>query len=741
LRRCLTRGLPLDPLPPPHPATLDPSVPHAPVRTPGLSVAEKRLAVRNALRYFPASLHAVLGPEFAQELEQEGHIYMRRFQPMADYEMMAYPIQCYPAVLPEARAMQLMIMNNLDRRVAQFPQELITYGGNGSVLSNWAQYHLLVKYLSEMGKDQCLSMNSGHPAGLFPSPSAGPRCVIANGNVIPNYSSPMHYDKLYATGCSIYGQMTAGSWVYIGPQGIVHGTTITILNAGRKFIAPKRKQQALLHAAADGEEGKVGSKRKSGGSEELSAEQQKKLKDSNGSASAAAGAGASAPATEENPLVGAVYVSSGLGGMSGAQGKAGRICGCVSVIAEIDPAALGKRLTQGWIDEKIDNLDELVARIKKARSGKEAVAIGYLGNIVDVWERLAKEDEPLADIGSDQTSLHNPYGGGYYPVGLSFLDAQALMRSDPPAFKQAVQASLRRQVAAINLLVEKKGMRFWDYGNAFLLEASRAGADIMSPTGPPGQFRYPSYIQEFVGDVFSLGFGPFRWICTSGRPEDLRVTDRIARRVLEDCRVGAPQPVVQQLDDNLLWITRAEENKLVVGSQARILYADARARVEIALAFNAAIASGEFSAPVVLSRDHHDVSGTDSPFRETSNVYDGSSFTADMALQNVIGDAARGATWVSIHNGGGVGWGEVVNGGFGLVLLGDDDSARRAQLMLSFDVHNGVARRAWAGNANARLAIERSMESDQRLKVTTAHFADDALLNSLFKDAVTPNLQ
>jgi urocanate hydratase len=689
-------------------------------------------------------------------------------------------------------SMQLMIMNNLDRRVAQFPQELITYGGNGSVLSNWAQYHLLMKYLSEMGKDQCLSMNSGHPAGLFPSPAAGPRCVIANGNVIPNYSSPMHYDKLYATGCSIYGQMTAGSWVYIGPQGIVHGTTITILNAGRKFIAPKRKQLALLHAAADGEEGKVGSKRKSGGSvEELSAaEQQKKLKDSNGSASAAASAGASAPAAEENPLVGAVYVSSGLGGMSGAQGKAGRICGCVSVIAEIDPAALGKRLAQGWIDEKIDNLDELVARIRKARSGKEAVAIGYLGNIVDgtflvtsltwhtnspspakvqsfhspcifvpscvfvsvppiravcflsaVWERLAAEDEPLADIGSDQTSLHNPYGGGYYPVGLSFLDAQALMRSDPPAFKQAVQASLRRQVAAINLLVEKKGMRFWDYGNAFLLEASRAGADIMSPTGPPGQFRYPSYIQEFVGDVFSLGFGPFRWICTSGRPEDLRVTDRIARRVLEDCRVGAPQPVVQQLDDNLLWITRAEENKLVVGSQARILYADARARVEIALAFNAAIASGELSAPVVLSRDHHDVSGTDSPFRETSNVYDGSSFTADMALQNVIGDAARGATWVSIHNGGGVGWGEVTNGGFGLVLLGDDDSARRAQLMLSFDVHNGVARRAWAGNANARLAIERSMESDQRLKVTTPHFADDALLNSLFKDAVTPNLQ
>jgi len=726
LQRCLTRGLPLDPMPPPAVGPLDPSVPHAPVRTPGLTTAEKRLAVRNALRYFPTRLHAELGPEFARELEEEGHIYMRRFRP-TEYEMMAYPQESYPARIPQARAIQLMIMNNLDRRVAQFPHELITYGGNGSVLSNWAQYHLLMQYLSDMGGQQCLQMASGHPAGLFPAADFGPRMVITNGMVIPNYSSPAHYDKFYALGVSQYGQMTAGSYCYIGPQGIVHGTTITILNAGRKYVAPKR--QGLLEAGADS---KVGDKRKAAAADAESAAQ--KRKDANGAATAADGDAA------ENVLAGAVYVSSGLGGMSGAQPKAGRICGCVTVVAEIDPAALSKRLAQGWVDERAEDLDALIARIRTARTNREAVSIGYLGNIVDLWERLAAEDEPLVDIGSDQTSLHNPYGGGYYPVGLSFTDAQKLMREDPPAFKQAVQASLRRQVAAINKLVEQRGMRFWDYGNAFLLEASRAGADVMD-AADPGRFRYPSYVEEIMGDVFSLGFGPFRWVCTSGRPEDLRATDAIAKRVLEKCREGAPTPVQQQLDDNLLWITRAEENKLVVGSQARILYADARARVEIALAFNAAIASGELSAPVVLSRDHHDVSGTDSPFRETSNIYDGSSFTADMAVHNALGDAARGATWVALHNGGGVGWGEVINGGFGLVLVGDADSARRAELMLSFDVFNGVTRRAWSGNANAQLAIRRGMEQNPLLKVTEANFADDALLNSLFKGAVTPSKQ
>jgi len=672
LKRCLTRGVPLDPLPPPI-SQLDRSVPHAPVRTPNLTPAEFKLAVRNALRYFPKRVHAELAPEFARELREEGHIYMRRFRP-AEYTMQAYPIDCYPAKLAVARAMQLMIMNNLDARVAQFPHELITYGGNGSVLSNWAQYHLLMRYLSEMSEEQTLSMLSGHPAGLFPSQPSAPRVVISNGMTIPNYSKPEDYTRMYAMGVTIYGQMTAGSWVYIGPQGIVHGTTITILNAGRKYLAPKLP----------------------------------------------------APSSD-NVLAGKVYLSSGLGGMSGAQGKAGRICGCVSVIAEIDPAALNKRLTQGWIDERIEDLDQLIQRIKKARTNKEAVAIGFLGNVVDVWERVAKEDEVLVDIASDQTSCHNPYGGGYYPVGYSFTDAQTLMRQDPAKFKEAVQASLRRQVAAINTLVEKQGLRFWDYGNAFLLESSRAGADIFDPQDRT-KFRYPSYVQEFVGDVFSLGFGPFRWICTSGSETDLAKTDEIAENMLMKCKEGAPKEVQQQLDDNLLWIRRADENKLVVGSQARILYADAKARTLIALAFNDAIKSGHISAPIVLSRDHHDVSGTDSPFRETSNIYDGSSFTADMAVQNVIGDACRGATWVSLHNGGGVGWGEVVNGGFGLIIRGDEDSARRAQLMLAFDVNNGVARRAWAGNDNATIALKRSMDDNPLLQVTQAEFADDDLI-------------
>lgn len=571
-----------------------------------------------------------------------------------------------------------MIMNNLDHRVAQYPEELVTYGGNGSVFQNWAQYHLTMKYLADMTDEQTLVLYSGHPMGLFPSSTLAPRAVLTNGMVIPNYSSKEMYEKMFATGVSMYGQMTAGSYCYIGPQGIVHGTTITVLNAARKWLG-------------------------------------------------------------SSDLAGKVYVTSGLGGMSGAQAKAAVVCGAIGVIAEVDETALVKRHEQGWCQEVCRSLDELIPRMKRARSEKLPVSIGFLGNVVDLWERLAEEDELLVELGSDQTSLHNPFHGGYYPAGLSFHDSRALMVDDHAAFKQAVQESLRRHVAAVNRLAER-GMRFWDYGNSFLLEARRAGADVEltdaesggSGDGAAGDgggkaaaasgnlFRYPSYVQAIMGDIFSLGFGPFRWVCTSGDPADLRATDAIAARVMEaTLQSGAAPPrVAAQLQDNLLWIRQAESNELVVGSQARILYADAAGRSAIAAAFNEAIASGEVSGPIVLSRDHHDVSGTDSPFRETSNVTDGSSFTADMAVQNAIGDAARGATWVALHNGGGVGWGEVVNGGFGLLLDGSDDASRKAASMLHWDVNNGVCRRSWSGNDNAQFAIQRAMEAEPRLRVT-----------------------
>jgi urocanate hydratase len=565
----------------------------------------------------------------------------------------------------------VMIMNNLDPAVAQFPYELITYGGNGSVFSNWAQYHVIMRYLCDMTEEQTLTMFSGHPMGLFPSHRDAPRVVVTNGMVIPNYSSKRDYDRLYALGVTQYGQMTAGSYAYIGPQGIVHGTTITVLNAGRKYLG---------------------------------------LED----------------------LRGRVFVTSGLGGMSGAQGKAGVICGAVTVIAEVDRSALEKRHRQGWVQTVSYTLDDCIAKIRVARAEKKATSIAFLGNIVELWERLAAETDMLVDLGSDQTSLHNPFNGGYYPVQLGFEEAQKMMVADPPRFKQHVQESLRRHVKAINALCQR-GMRFWDYGNSFLLEASRAGAEVMDASG--SKFRYPSYVQDIMGDVFSLGFGPFRWICTSGLHEDLAFTDALAAQTIRRMQSGAAPRVLQQLSDNLLWIEHAEEHKLVVGSQARILYADARGRVEMAVAFNAAIRDGKVKGPIVLSRDHHDVSGTDSPFRETSDIYDGSSLCADMAVQNVIGDAFRGATWVSLHNGGGVGWGEVVNGGFGLVLDGSSDAERRARAMLSWDVNNGVARRAWAGNDNASFAVEEAMKAEPLLRVTIAQRADAAVLEAVIKAA------
>jgi len=669
--KVLTRGIPFDLIDKDDPNLLkkSPGFPHAPKRTPKLSVEDKKLAVKNALRYFPAKYHAKLAPEFLAELENEGHIYMRRFRP-TEYEMRAYPLDFYPAKCKQAAAIMLMIQNNLDPKVAQFPEELITYGGNGSVFSNWAQYHLLMYYLSRMSDQQTINMYSGHPQSLLPSHSDAPRVVVTNGMVIPNYSSKDDYDRMYALGVSMYGQMTAGSYAYIGPQGIVHGTTITILNAGRKYLA-------------------------------------------------------------QPDLAGKVYVSSGLGGMSGAQGKAAVICGGIAVIAEVDGAALHKRHTQGWIQEVAADLDDLIRRIREARSASppRALSIAYHGNIVTLWERLAEEEDLLVELGSDQTSLHNPYGGGYYPVQLSFEEGKELLSSDPGRFRELVQESLRRHVEAINKLT-KRGMRFWDYGNSFLLEASRAHADIMGANGK--DFKYPSYVQDIMGDIFSLGFGPFRWVCTSGDPEDLKTTDAIAKEVMERLRSDAPQRVAAQLDDNLLWISKAEENKMVVGSQARILYADAKGRSEIAVAFNEAIASGKLKGSVVLSRDHHDVSGTDSPYRETSNIYDGSSFCADMAIQNVIGDAMRGATWVSIHNGGGVGWGEVINGGFGLLLDGSADAKRRAEMMLYFDVNNGVARRAWAGNDNAQFAIQRAMDENKTTHVTVPEPCDPTVLDALF---------
>ena len=647
----------------PEPKPYDTSINHAPRRKDILTHAEKELALRNTLRYFPAKHHALLAPEFAEELRRYGRIYMYRLRP--DYDMHARPIDEYPAKCRQAAAIMLMIQNNLDKAVAQHPHELITYGGNGAVFQNWAQYRLTMKYLSEMTDSQTLVMYSGHPLGLFPSHPDAPRVVVTNGMMIPNYSKPDDWERMNALGVSQYGQMTAGSYMYIGPQGIVHGTTITVMNAARKRFTDGRTSAR-----------------------------------------------------------GMLFVSSGLGGMSGAQAKAGNISGVVSVIAEINPKAARKRHEQGWVDELHDSLDELIPRIRKAVADKETVSLAYVGNIVDLWERLADEGVKV-DLGSDQTSLHNPWAGGYYPVGLSYEESNRMMAEEPQRFREHVQESLRRQVAAINRLAAE-GMYFFDYGNAFLLESSRAGADVMREDG---RFRYPSYVQDIMGPMFfDYGFGPFRWVCTSGKPEDLEMTDRLAAEVLEDMCRTAPGSIRGQLEDNLHWIREAGPNRLVVGSQARILYADCEGRTRIALAFNKAIAEGRISAPVVLGRDHHDVSGTDSPYRETSNIYDGSNLTADMAVQNVIGDSFRGATWVSIHNGGGVGWGEVINGGFGMVIDGSEDAARHIREMLFWDVNNGIARRSWARNDGAVEAIRREMERTPQLRVTLPSFADDELI-------------
>lgn len=641
----------------------DPDVSHAPKRKDILTKEEKKLALRNALRYFDPSQHALLAPEFARELQQYGRIYMYRYRP--DYEMYARPIDEYPAKSRQAAAIMLMIQNNLDPAVAQHPHELITYGGNGAVFQNWAQYRLTMQYLSQMTDHQTLVMYSGHPMGLFPSHPDAPRVVVSNGMVIPNYSSPDDWERMNALGVSQYGQMTAGSYMYIGPQGIVHGTTITVLNAGRKI----------------------------GGS-----------------------------------LAGKLFITAGLGGMSGAQPKAANIAGCVSITAEINPLAARKRYDQGWVDEIHDNLEELMANVAEARERKIARSFAYQGNIVDLWEYCVKNNISV-ELGSDQTSLHNPWAGGYYPVDYTLEESQTMMAEKPEKFKEAVQSSLRRQVDAINALTAK-GMYFFDYGNAFLLEASRAGADIMKTDGT---FKYPSYVQDIMGVMcFDYGFGPFRWVCTSGKEEDLEITDRIAMEVLEKISQESPVEIQQQMRDNIQWIKGARENKLVVGSQARILYADATGRIKIAEAFNRAIRDGELSAPVVLGRDHHDVSGTDSPFRETSNIYDGSSFTADMAIHNVIGDSFRGATWVSIHNGGGVGWGEVINGGFGMLLDGSPEADKRLKSMLFWDVNNGISRRSWARNEGAVFAIKRAMEENPELKVTLPNMADDELIEKSF---------
>ncbi len=648
----------------PEPQAYDPDINHAPRRKDILTPEQKRLALRNALRYFPKKFHAVLAPEFAEELRTYGRIYMYRYRPR--YEMKARPIGDYPHRSQQAAAIMLMIQNNLDPRVAQHPHELITYGGNGSVFMNWAQYRLVMKYLSEMTDHQTLVMYSGHPLGLFPSHPGAPRVVVTNGMVIPNYSKPDDWERDNALGVSQYGQMTAGSYMYIGPQGIVHGTTITVLNAARRVMQGRKDCIPL-------------------------------------------------------------FVSSGLGGMSGAQPKAGNIAGVVSVIAEINPKAAEKRYEQGWVDELHTNLDELIPAVRKAVAERRTVSMAYVGNVVDLWERLADEDIEV-NLGSDQTSLHNPWAGGYYPVGLTFEESKRMMADDPARFKQCVEASLRRQVAAINRLTAR-GMYFFDYGNAFLLQSSRAGADIMLPDG---RFRYPSYVQDIMGPMFfDYGFGPFRWVCTSCDPHDLEVTDRLATEVLEDERRHAPADIANQLDDNIHWIREAGRNHLVVGSQARILYADCEGRTRIALAFNDAVRRGELHAPVVLGRDHHDVSGTDSPFRETSNIYDGSQFCADMAIQNVIGDSFRGATWVSIHNGGGVGWGEVINGGFGMVVDGSDQADRNIREMLFWDVNNGITRRAWARNQGSIDAIRREMDRTPDLQVTLPNFVDDDIIDSV----------
>ena len=651
----------------PEPQPYDGTVNHAPVRKDILTAEEKVLALKNALRYFPKRHHEVLAKEFAEELRRYGRIYMYRFRP--SYEMYARPIEEYPAKCPQAAAIMAMIQNNLDPRVAQHPHELIIYGGNGAIFQNWAQYRLTMKYLSEMTDEQTLVMYSGHPMGLFPSHKDAPRVVVTNGMVIPNYSKPDDWERFNALGVSQYGQMTAGSYMYIGPQGIVHGTTITVMNAARKVL----KARGVANADDRG---------------------------------------------------GMLFVTAGLGGMSGAQPKAGNIAGVVSVTAEINPLAAEKRYAQGWVDELHRDLDELIPRIRKAVEGKEVVSLAYVGNVVDLWERLADEGIKV-DLGSDQTSLHNPWAGGYYPVGYSLEESKAMMAAEPERFKEAVKASLRRQVAAINRLTAN-GMYFFDYGNAFLLESSRAGADVMRPDG---SFRYPSYVQDIMGPLyFDYGFGPFRWVCMSEKPEDLAVTDELAVKVLREIAATAPEEIAGQMRDNIRWIEEAGRNHLVVGSQARILYADCEGRSKIALAFNEAIRSGRLSGPVVLGRDHHDVSGTDSPFRETSNIYDGSRFTADMAIQNVIGDAFRGATWVSIHNGGGVGWGEVINGGFGMVIDGSEDSARHIREMLFWDVNNGIARRSWARNEAARFALEREMARTPSLRVTLPNLADEELI-------------
>ena len=652
----------------PEPKPYDKSINHAPKRKDILTPEEKVLAIKNALRYFPKEHHEILAKEFAQELKEYGRIYMYRFRP--DYEMFARPIQDYPAKSHQAAAIMAMIQNNLDPRVAQHPHELITYGGNGAVFQNWAQYRLVMQYLATMTDEQTLVMYSGHPLGLFPSHRDAPRVIVTNGMVIPNYSKQDDWERFNAMGVSQYGQMTAGSYMYIGPQGIVHGTTITVMNAARKQLA------------ARGLEG-----------------------------------------SREN-MAGMLFVTAGLGGMSGAQPKAGVISGVVSVVAEINPLAARKRYEQGWVDEIHEDLDELIPRIRKACKDKEVVSLAYQGNVVDLWERLADEGIKV-DLGSDQTSLHNPWAGGYYPVGYSYEESKVMMAQEPQRFKECVQESLRRHAAAIGRLAND-GMYFFDYGNAFLLEASRAGADVM---GENGRFRYPSYVQDIMGPLFfDYGFGPFRWVCMSESPEDLAKTDEIASRVLKEIVATAPAEIRGQMNDNIHWIDEAGRNNLVVGSQARILYADCEGRTKIALAFNEAIRNGEISAPIVLGRDHHDVSGTDSPFRETSNIYDGSSFTADMAVQNVIGDGFRGATWVSIHNGGGVGWGEVMNGGFGMVIDGSEDADRHISQMLLWDVNNGIARRSWARNEGAVSAIRREMERTPGLKVTLPNFADDDLI-------------
>lgn len=654
----------------PEPREYDKEVNHAPKRKEILTEDEKKLALRNALRYFPKKFHKTLAPEFAAELRDYGRIYMYRFRPT--YDMYARSIDEYPHKSEQAAAIMLMIQNNLNPAVAQHPHELIVYGGNGAAFQNWAQYLLTMKYLSEMTDEQTLVMYSGHPLGLFPSHKNAPRVVVTNGMVIPNYSKPDDWERMNALGVSQYGQMTAGSYMYIGPQGIVHGTTITVLNAARMQMKkePGRKD---IH--------------------------------------------------------GMLFVSSGLGGMSGAQPKAGNIAGVVSVVAEINPKAAQKRYDQGWVDELHSDLNELIPAIRKAVEERKTVSMAYVGNVVDLWERLAEENIKV-DLGSDQTSLHNPWAGGYYPVDMTFEESKQMMAENPELFRERVQASLRRQVAAINKLTER-GMYFFDYGNAFLLQSERAGADIMAADG---KFRYPSYVQDIMGPMFfDYGFGPFRWVCTSGKPEDLAVTDRLAVEVLEEICKTAPEEIQHQMEDNIHWIKEAGRNHLVVGSQARILYADAEGRAKIALAFNEAIKKGEITRPVVLGRDHHDVSGTDSPFRETSNIYDGSQFCADMAVQNVIGDSFRGATWVSIHNGGRVGWGEVINGGFGMMIDGGEDSARHIREMLFWDVNNGIARRSWARNEGSIHSIEREMARTPNLKVTMPNFVDDEIIDNAVK--------